>query len=353
MKLLIDTPNLLFRVAAVMHGHDDDPELKAGLALHSALNTCLKYYRKFKPDEVAMVFENRNNWRKAYTNEHQHLLMPYKGNRVVDATKAAFFTLINEFQQLIAAHTSLLCLTKEGLEGDDMVSAYVHRHAPNDEVIVLSGDRDFIQLYSYPNVRVVDPATDKDRERVDADWFIFEKCIRGDTGDNVMSAFPRVRTTRIEKAFKDEYEREKLMKEEWTIKEIDETTGQERVKVMVVGELFEHNKTLMDLNAQPAHIKQLMDLALDEAYASRSKFSYFHFMQFCGKHELKAIGDAAHNFAAMFSLNPELLKEKEKKTLGPRAKIEKTATVDAGEFLTKTARKSPTINRTNDSLLDY
>ena len=65
-RMVVDTANILFRVAAA-HGkynNSGTPEEKAGLAMHMALNTLNKYYKKYRPDQLAMTFEGAKNWRK-------------------------------------------------------------------------------------------------------------------------------------------------------------------------------------------------------------------------------------------------------------------------------------------------
>ena len=40
---------------------------------------------------------------------------------------------------------------------------------------------------------VVDKKTGKAKEAIQPEWLLFEKCMRGDTSDNVFSAYPGVR----------------------------------------------------------------------------------------------------------------------------------------------------------------
>ena len=82
----------------------------------------------------------------------------------------------------------------------------------NDEHVIISTDGDFAQLVA-PNVaqyngvsnttithegyfddkgkRVVDKKTGKDKE-AQSQWLLFEKCMRGDTSDNVFSRLSQV-----------------------------------------------------------------------------------------------------------------------------------------------------------------
>ena len=150
-RMIIDTANVLFRVAAA-HGKYNragSPEDQAGLAMHTALNVLNKYYKQFRPDQLAVTFEGGSNWRKEYTRSAQCKSQKvYKANRVKDPSMIPFFELINAFEQLARQHTSLVCLSNSVLEGDDLIGGYVQRFAPvGDEIIIVSG-----------SIRVRDPA---------------------------------------------------------------------------------------------------------------------------------------------------------------------------------------------------
>lgn len=305
--LVFDTANILFRVAAGNNNNTfEDPKVKAALGMHMALYKLRKYVKAHKPDRIVVTFEGRDNWRKTYTKSPECISGNlYKGNRVKDPSMDAFFELIAAFEDLAVNHTSLVCLTHPELEGDDLFAGYVKRYAElGDEIVGISGDKDFVQLLKYENFKLINPDSDKQRTLVDvcgvddAKYFLFEKCIRGDKGDNVHSAYPGVRKTKIEAALKDDYEMSKLMNTEWSVKDPD--TG-EIVKTFRVGDLFKENQVLMDLDGQPDYIKVLIDETIDNALLNRGKFNFFNFQKFCGKFELKQIAENATQFTDLFS----------------------------------------------------
>jgi hypothetical protein len=307
-RLVVDTSNILFRVASA-HGkynQGGDPADQAGLAMHMALNTLKSHYRKIQPDQVAVAFEGKNNWRKAYTKAETCVSRRYyKGNRVTDDSKAAFYELIAAFEDLARNHTSLVCLSRPELEGDDSIAAYVqYFSAKGDEVVVLSGDKDFIQLLKNPGVSIVNPDDGKLRgwdketgDKIDPEYFMFEKAIRGDSGDNVLTAYPRVFSTKIQKAYTDEYERTNMMNHTWVFSEPE--TGEKRT--LRVGDLFEENQTLMNLERQPPHIRALMTEMVEHEILHHGAFSFFHFQKFCAKFGLRKIADEAQHFVELFS----------------------------------------------------
>lgn len=306
--MVVDTANILFRVASAhtKYNNQGSPEDQAGLALHMALNTLKSHYNKVKPDTVAITFEGRANWRKTYTQSDACVSKRlYKGNRVKDDSMAVFFQLIENFEAMAREHTSLVCLGNPLLEGDDMFSAYAQKYcALGDEVFGLSGDKDFVQLIGLNNFTLLNPDKaganrhlDKKGNPIDAKYFMFEKAFRGDSGDNVMSAYPRIRSTRLQKAFEDQYELTNLLNESWEFSE--PSTGEKRM--INVGDMFKENNLLMNLLGQPEEIQKLMRESVEEAEANIGKFSMFHFAKFCGKYKLSKIAEDVSSFTQMFT----------------------------------------------------
>lgn len=316
-RLIFDTANILFRVAAAnaVHNKGGTAEDKAGLAMHVALRSLNRFYKQFKPDQVAVTFEGPNNWRKGWTKSAEcKSKKVYKANRVKDSSMIPFFELIKAFEDLARQHTSLVCLSHPELEGDDIFAGYVQRFAAQgDQVIGISGDKDFVQLLKYPNFTLINPDKGKPRTLIDvcgvddADYFMFEKAFRGDKGDNVFPAYPRVQAKRLQKAINDDYELTKLMNETW--KFVDPETKEETV--FLVSELFEENNILMNLERQPEYIRKIISETLDHELVNHGKFSLFHFSKFCGKFGLKQIAEDATSFVDMFSVtgNRSPLKE--------------------------------------------
>jgi len=307
-RMVVDTANILFRVASA-HGkynQGGSAEDQAGLALHMALQTLKSHYNRVKPDQVALTFEGTNNWRKTYTKSDECVSKRiYKANRVKDDSMIPFFELIKAFEQLAREHTSLVCLSNPLCEGDDLFAAYVEKYTgEGDEVVGLSGDKDFVQLIKYPNFTLLNPDklgadrhTDKDGNKIDPEYFMFEKAFRGDSGDNVMAAYPRVRSTRLKKAFTDHFELTNMLNESWTFNE--PSTGEERI--FRVGDLYEENHKLMNLSRQPDYVRDEMFRTVNESAIDHGHFSLFHFQKFCGKYGLKKISEEVTNFVPLFS----------------------------------------------------
>jgi hypothetical protein len=279
----------------------------------------MKWFNKFKPDFVVFAFEGANNWRKTYTAVEK-ARRAYKGNRVVDPEMKHYYQLIEAFRETISSHTSICCLCIDTLEADDSIAAYCQLYAnPDHEIFIISGDKDFTQLLKLQNIKLVNPDNgkfrnspgDKDYE-ADLEYWIFKKCIRGDGGDNVPSAYPRVRETRIKKAYENVYERVNFMNEQWTETVFDyddqgNIIGNHQVTHRV-GDLYEQNIILMDLWKQPADQRLILEEGVKMQVETIGTYSHFHFLRFLHEFELQKVTEDAMKFIDMFANNQRFLK---------------------------------------------
>jgi len=299
--LILDVSNLLYRNYYANQNEDD--ETAAGLAMHSALVTMHKYFKQYKPHNTIMCYD-RSSWRKDYTASEQCLSKkPYKGNRrqnMTPAQEAKFIRFKNhlrEFENLISNHTTIVSLAEDSLEADDLIAGFVQIYEDeSNEIIVISADSDLLQLTRYRNVKVISPKDDKEQSLADYFndplYYVFQKCVRGDPTDNVQSAFPRVKSTRIRKAYEDPAERVQFMKESWT----NETSTEFTVEA-----IFKENQLLIDLEKQPPEIRAKIFETVERGMSKKRQFSMFHFLQFIGKHELNKIKEQMDQYLPLLS----------------------------------------------------
>ena len=71
-----------------------------------------------------------------------------------------------------------------GAEADDIIAVLVKNH-PDEKMLILSGDKDFIQLQKYSNVKQYAPIQKKWVEGVDPKQYIKEHILKGDRGDSI------------------------------------------------------------------------------------------------------------------------------------------------------------------------
>ena len=316
---LIDTANTFFRARHIASRNSDTWE-KIGMALHLTLASTNQIVRKFGIDHVVFCLEGRS-WRKdAYE--------PYKKNRVVDALSQTetereenemFWDTYEKFTTFLKEKTNVSVLRHERAEADDMIARFIHLH-PNDEHFIISSDTDYVQLIN-ENVKqyngvanqlitlegyfddkgkiVKDKKTKEPKLLGDPQWHLFMKCMRGDSSDNVFSAYPGVREkgtknkVGLTEAYADRHKQgfnwNNMMLQRW----VDHNEVEHRVK-----DDYERNRVLIDLTAQPQEIKDAVDARIKESVrVTTTPQVGIHFMKFCGKYELTKISEQAETYA--------------------------------------------------------
>ena len=325
--LLIDSSNMFFRARHQAH-RQSDTWTKLGFALHLTMMSANKVARDLGADHVVFALEGRS-WRKDYYK-------PYKGNRTaargaMTETEAEedklFWETYDELTKYLSTRTNCSVIRCATAEADDVIARWIALH-PQDQHTIVSTDSDFVQLVA-PNVRLyngvndhlftVDGAFDGKGKKLaftvesnskikvgkaNADfvapvdyhkWALFLKCVRGDPGDNVFSAYPgvRIKGTKnqvgLTEAFEDRTKRgynwNNLMLQRWS----DHDSQEHKVL-----DDYERNCTLIDLTAQPDNIKLAVDTAIREQVSHRDVGMVgAHFLKFCGKYELNKLSEHA------------------------------------------------------------
>lgn len=316
---LIDTANTFFRARHVA-ARSADTWQKIGMALHLTLASVNMAVRNYGIDHVVFCLEGRS-WRKdAYE--------PYKKNRVVDTmsiTEAEkeenelFWDTYEKFTTYLKEKTNVSILRHEEAEADDMIARFIHLH-PNDTHYIISTDTDYVQLISdtvhqYNGVTGElitlngyfkdngKPVLNKEKNpkllEESPSYMLFKKIIRGDTSDNVFSAYPGVRekgtknTVGIKEAYEDRdkqgFNWNNFMLQKW----VDHNNVEHRVR-----DDYERNRKLIDLTAQPDDLKAKFDQRIRESVSvPHASQVGIHFMKFCGKYELEKISQSADTYA--------------------------------------------------------
>ena len=317
--IIVDTMNLFFRARHAVRG---DVSLKLGMALHVMFNGVKKAWQDFNGSHVIFAFDGRS-WRKEF-------YAPYKANRA-EARAAQtpkeqeedrlFFEVFDEFKQFISEKTNCTVLSHPNLEADDLIAGFIQHH-PGSNHIIISTDSDFHQLIA-PNVRQYNGITeittahdgiyDKKGKRVvdkktkapvaapDPCWILFEKCMRGDTSDNVFSAYPGVRKKGtknkigLEEAFADRVSKgwawNNMMLQRW----VDHNGIEHRVL-----DDYTRNVTLIDLTAQPDHIREKITATVTNIETKDVSQVGIRLLKFCQSFDLQRITDSIASYAVPF-----------------------------------------------------
>lgn len=287
------------------------------IALVNILYKTLYLYNKYKIDNVIIVFDCENSsWRKIYTsnkNPNKITHKAYKGGRRENLSPSEekklyeFDRNIQNYVSFFKKYTNLACLQGKYLEGDDLIAGYVQMF-PDENHVIYSSDKDFLQLINSINGTVTLVECQKDTERSLNEWdndpelFLFEKCFRGEPrgGDNVQSAYPRLLSKKIKLAFTDDYLRSNIMNNTFEVADI----GDDDVPITYkyrTGDLHKENKLLMGLNHQPDHIKMLIRKTIEDAIDNRGSFDYVKFLQYCNRSGFDRVIQDKDNFVQLLA----------------------------------------------------
>ncbi len=318
--ILVDTANTFFRARHVVQGSSD---IKLGMAFHITFNSIKKAWNDFNGTHVVFCLEGRS-WRKDYYE-------PYKRNRAESRAALSpreqeedklFWEAFDEFKNFINEKTNCTVLHHPQLEADDLIAGFIQSH-PKDKHVIISTDSDFYQLISanvsqYNGVQehhithegifdakgkiVVDKKTKEPKAVPNPEWLLFEKCMRGDTSDNVFSAYPgvRVKGTKnkvgLTEAFEDRKSKgfawNNLMLQRW----VDHEGKEHRVL-----EDYERNRRLIDLAHQPEDIKQLIKKTIEVDCVPKDVSQVgIRLLKFCNTWDMKKIADNIQQYAEPF-----------------------------------------------------
>ena len=316
--ILVDTANTFFRARHVIRGSLED---KVGMSLQTVLGSVRKAWRDFKGDHVIFFLEGRS-WRKDY-------YAPYKRQRTEARAKHSaseqeeervFWETFDQFKDFITEKTNATVLQHPQLEADDLIAGWIKSH-PEDNHIIISTDGDFAQLIA-PNVKqyngvmqvttthegyfdekgkyVIDKKTKLPKGIPDPSWLLFEKCMRGDTSDNIFSAYPGVREkgTKNKVGLREAFADRESKGYSWNNMMLQRWTDHEGVEHRVLDD-YQRNVQLCDLTAQPDEIKALIKETIDTATTADKNVAQvgIRLLKLCAEYDLVKISEQVQSYA--------------------------------------------------------
>ena len=316
--ILVDTANTFFRARHAIRGTLED---KIGMSLATVLGSVRKAWRDFKGDHVIFFLEGRS-WRK-------DVYAPYKRQRT-EARAAqspreaeedrVFWETFDKFKGFITEKTNTTVLQHPRLEADDLIAGWIQSH-PNDTHVIVSTDGDFAQLIA-PNVkqyngvmqittthegyfdekgkRVVDKKTKEVKPAPDPEWLLFEKCMRGDTSDNIFSAYPGVREkgTKNKVGLRDAFADRNNKGYNWNNMMLQKWSDHEGVEHRVLDD-YTRNKLLCDLTAQPDDVKLIIKETINTATTADKNIPQvgIRLLKLCSEYDLNKISEQIQSYA--------------------------------------------------------
>ena len=163
------------------------------LIRHMILNSIRMYSKKFKKAYGNVVIAaDSYSWRRDY---YPH----YKANRRKDRSESdtdweEIFRIIKLVLNEIDEHTPYKVIKVHGCEADDIIGTLVEYTqefiksdliGKDEKVMIVSADKDFIQLQQYSNVKQFSPMQKKVISHENPKRYLIEHIFRGDSSDGV------------------------------------------------------------------------------------------------------------------------------------------------------------------------
>lgn len=282
--IIIDLQQVMIANLMTQLGAHQNAKLDEDLLRHMILNGIRNIRKKFPNHGETIIAADSSSWRR-------QAFPYYKANRRKsrDASDMDWGTVFDAFAKVreeLKENFPYRVIHVDGAEADDIIGVLVHKFGVEfgnaEKITIVSGDKDFKQLHGYCNVEQYDPTRKRVLTCTDADEFLREHIIRGDTGDGI----PNILS-------KDDSLVTGTRQGTLTQKRMDYfmTTPFEQLKDEEQRN-WKRNELLISLNNVPSEIKERILQEYDsQGGKDRNKlFNYFI------KHKLKFLMENIHEF---------------------------------------------------------
>jgi len=265
--ILVDM-NQISLASMMMHLHmNKSKEIDENMVRHMILNSLRMYRTKYSSEfgELVLCYDSKHYWRRDYFPE-------YKSGRRKSREKSdldwnAIFLCLNKIKDELRDNMPYKFIEIYGAEADDIIGVLCSEYS--DEIMIISGDKDFIQLQKYPNVKQYSPITKKSVNGENPGGYLKEHIFKGDTSDGVSNVLSPDNT------FTDGLRQKPLTKNKiasWMEHDFDDVAPNDEVK-----RNYQRNRKLIDLTYTPEELSsEIIDTYKEAPYGDRSKLlNYF------------------------------------------------------------------------------
>ena len=196
MAILVDYNQVILASLFASIGNHTDVAADENIIRHMFLNSIRANRKKFTEEygEIVICADGKNTWRReAYPY--------YKANRKKSRDEsgmdwAALFEIMNTIRDELREYFPYKVIHIDHCEADDIIGTVIHEYGSElnigaEKFLILSGDKDYIQLQNYANVDQYDPIRKRWIRSDNPHQYLKEHILKGDTGDgvpNILSA---------------------------------------------------------------------------------------------------------------------------------------------------------------------
>jgi 5'-3' exonuclease len=186
--IIVDLNQVMLSNLLMQLGNHTNAQIEENMVRHMILNSLRSYRTKFFSEygELVIACDNTNYWRRK-------VFPYYKANRKKaqensDMDWKAVFECMNKIRAELKEYFPYKVIDIESAEADDVIATLVFSESfsnPSKKMLILSGDKDFIQLHIYGNVKQYDPTRKKWITHSDPISYKKQHILKGDSGDGV------------------------------------------------------------------------------------------------------------------------------------------------------------------------
>ena len=159
--IIVDLSQVMLSNIMVQLGNHTNAQVDENMVRHMVLNSLRLYKTKFGAEygELVIACDNKNYWRRKF-------FPYYKANRKKNIENSelnwkAIFDCLGKLRAELKEHFPFRVIDIETAEADDIIAILCREYSAEEKIMILSGDKDFIQLQQYPNVNQFDPVRKK------------------------------------------------------------------------------------------------------------------------------------------------------------------------------------------------
>lgn len=267
MTLLVDLNQVM--LSGLLSQVKPKEKLEEDLIRHIITNTLRANIKKFKEyGEVILCCDARNYWRK-------DVYPYYKAHRKENREKSPLdwnliFKVVNQFKQDLKDHFPYKIIEVDGAEADDIIGTLTPRIASFEKVLILSSDKDFVQLQKYDNVKQYNPMLGVYVSSKNPVKDLKEKIIKGDKGDNISNILTDVNDFVSGK-------RQKPV----SAKNLEVWLNQDPKECfdVITYERYQKNRILIDFDYIPSNLKEAIVAEYESATTNPKQKLYKYFVE--------------------------------------------------------------------------
>ena len=271
MSILVDLNQVLISNLMKQIATTPKSELDENLIRHMVLNSLRSYAKQFKSQygDIIIACDSKKYWRR-------EIFPFYKAHRKKDRENSGLdwhliFETLNKIRDELKLYFPYRVLEVEGAEADDIIAVLTARMSPNENILILSSDKDFVQLQKYPNVFQYSPILKRFVTTADPKQFIKEHILRGDRGDGIPNFLSPDNTFALG-------ERQKVISKKKLVEWVNSDPKESCITdTMMRG--YKRNQLLVDLDCVPENIKENIVKAFDETKPGTKQKMLNYFIQ--------------------------------------------------------------------------